>query len=390
LAYLGERIQINRQPIPPQALLGSLQAIDAVAQQLQQQGLRQPSFFEYMTAAAFLYFKDQKVDIAIIETGLGGTLDATNVITQPLVCAITSIGYDHQAFLGPTLHDIAKAKGGIIKPQVPVVLGVMPAVAQRVIQAQAAAQGSACYTVREQWKGKPYPCSSLKGPHQRANAATATLTARLAAQQLGGLQLPIAQGLQEVFWPGRWQEGRLGKQRVILEGAHNPQGARALKALLAQHCLPAQQRNSSQTGLWVALGSCQPQHAKALARVLWPYADRLYLVKSSNERALDPSALALCLPPCDNPGQPLVLPASVSDLLELCQTQPAAASLLVTGSLYLIGDVLAQAAQSNNPELSRDAHLFLGYEKLNFNAHLDLGASFQDLGLGGAASPLLG
>src|SRR5687768_264449 len=186
---------------------------------------------------AFDLFREARVEVAVLEVGLGGRLDATNVV-EPIVTAITSIGLDHQAQLGESLESIAFEKAGIVKAGVPMITGDLPAAAERVIAGICLEHGaplipsSECRDL-EHWIGTA-PLA-LAGRHQRGNAAVAACVLRTAGR--AGLTVSdnaIRAGLTEVVWPGRLERFTYGSAEVLLDAAHNPDGARALAAYLQE------------------------------------------------------------------------------------------------------------------------------------------------------------
>lgn len=191
-----------------------------------------PTFFECATAAAFELFRRAGVEIAVLEVGLGGRLDATNVV-QPVATAITTIDFDHQAQLGSTIEEIAMEKAGIIKPGVPVVIGCLPPAAERVVQKTAASVGAPLVRACAESPGGAPARAGLPGKHQEENARV--VTALLRALNGHGFVVPdeaIAYGIEHVQWPGRLELFQRGGTDILLDAAHNPAGARALSAYL--------------------------------------------------------------------------------------------------------------------------------------------------------------
>src|ERR1035437_915178 len=187
-----------------------------------------------MTAMAFLQFARKHCDLSVIEVGLGGRLDATNIVT-PLVSVITSISMDHCEYLGSEIEKIAAEKAGIIKPGRPVVIGRMPSVAERVIRGIAMEHGAPVVSVMAEFGEDVarYPTTNLECDYQRWNAATATLAARALGPGWPITDGDIANGLRHVDWPGRWQRVRVDGRLTILDASHNPEGAQVLDANLA-------------------------------------------------------------------------------------------------------------------------------------------------------------
>ena len=237
LERLEERYVIGTGEVETARLRDAVGRVRAAVETLQRSGALDapPTFFECATAAAFDLFREAGVEIAVLEVGLGGRLDATNVVT-PIVTAITSIGFDHQAQLGNTLESIAFEKAGIVKPGVPLVCGEVPPAAAQVIAAvcrerQAPVVHASTCADLERWIGST-PLA-LAGRHQRANAAVAACV----LQQTDAAGVPvddaaIRAGLTDVSWPGRLERLRYGAAHVLIDAAHNPDGARALAAYL--------------------------------------------------------------------------------------------------------------------------------------------------------------
>ncbi|MDB6128810.1 MAG: Bifunctional folylpolyglutamate synthase/dihydrofolate synthase, partial [Verrucomicrobia bacterium] len=176
LVKLGERVQVDRQVLSEEEIVAYMAELTPIAARIAQaQPDESPSFFEYMTAMALLQFARKRCHAAVLETGLGGRLDATNIVS-PEVSVITSIGMDHCEYLGNEIGLIAREKAGIIKPGRPVVMGRVPREAEDVIRAVAGAQGSELFSVAEEFGDDvgAYPETNLEGDYQRWNAATAT------------------------------------------------------------------------------------------------------------------------------------------------------------------------------------------------------------------------
>src|SRR5581483_11023365 len=236
LIRLNERFVVNGTPASDDEIASAVDASRTVIERLRESGVLQvqPTFFEVTTAAAFELFRRAAVEVAVLEVGLGGRLDATNVVT-PVATAITSIGFDHQQYLGSTLREIAIEKAGIIKPGVPVVVGELPAEAFEAIERIASERRAELVRA-----GAVLPAGyervspALRGAHQLRNAAVAV--ALLEAANARGLGVPhaaITAGLTEVRWPGRLDLRRLDDGReLLLDAAHNPEGAAALAAFL--------------------------------------------------------------------------------------------------------------------------------------------------------------
>jgi dihydrofolate synthase/folylpolyglutamate synthase len=330
LVRLGERVRRNGVEMAESELVAAAAAIRPVAEAIAREtpGLA-PTFFELITALALRECLEVRpVDVLILETGLGGRLDATTVCS-PLVTVITSIGLDHQEYLGDTLEAIAAEKAGILKPGVPCALGILPAAAESVIRARAKALGVTVHAVRERF-GDDLPTTNLEGAHQRINAACALLACELAAPQLPFDPSAARAALCEVRWEARWQRIPLADGRtLVVDASHNEEGARALEPLLAKLVRPT-----------VIVGATGASRAGPLLAVVARHAAEIYLVEANNERALKADALAALLPPGFS-GK--VHRSCVADLFPGRDTCVAAGEcVVVVGSLYLAGEVLGR------------------------------------------------
>ena len=351
LVKLGERVQVDRRLLTEAEIVAYANELRPVAQTAAAFAADEhATFFEFMTAMAFLQFQRQRVDVAVVEVGMGGRLDATNVV-DPAVSVITSIGLDHCAELGNTLEKIAGEKAGIIKPGRPVVMGRLPAGAEQVVRAIAAERGAPVYAVRETF-GEDiagYPATNLAGDYQRWNAATATLVARLFAQwwsvssgraenPSGGRVPPsdedITRGLAQVNWPGRWQRTSIGGRPLILDASHNPEGAQMLEQNL--------QKLIAETGrkpvvVAAALGEFR---ARALLEVVLRHASEVHLGTPRQARACTFEELSALVPA---ESRHLVRRGTVEGIFpdaHTCTIGGPGDTVVVTGSIYLLGEVL--------------------------------------------------
>ena len=327
LIELGERIQINREPISESRLIDLVEQLRAHYDFLHQTHPElDATFFELMTAVAWTEFRESKVNLAIIETGLGGRLDATNV-GRPTVCTITSIGMDHQEYLGNSIAEIAAEKAGILKSGVPCVVGFVPPEAEEVIRKRAKEVDAPLYFVRNRFKDE-LPLTNLKGQHQRQNAGAALLACELAAA------FPINNdtvqaALQNVEWPARWQEIKLQEGRtLIIDGSHNEEGINSTSILLSELKSPT-----------VILGSISLVRAEALIKTVANYAGEIILVSINHERAITPEELKKLVPKTFSGKIRL---STVKELFpETHQCLVTGSAVVVIGSLYLAGEVLA-------------------------------------------------
>jgi len=343
LVFLGERVQLNRTPLSPGEICRYAEELRPHADALRAHNPDDhPSFFEFMTAMAFLHFARKKADLALIEVGLGGRLDATSVV-QPHLCIITSIGFDHMEYLGDTLPLIAREKAGIIKPGVPVVLGWLPPEAEAAIREVAAAQRAPAHSVREVFGNDidKYPHTRLEGSHQRINAATALLATRLLNQHLPVTEAVADAALKEVDWPARWQRLPLSNGRqLILDASHNPEGAQTLDENLT--------RLRAETGRApiVLTGALGEYRARALLDVIARHAREIILLKPAQERALSPDELRKCVPASFSGP---VRAGSVAEIFPKpgeCTLGAPGDPIVATGSIYLIGEILEHFAHT--------------------------------------------
>ena len=343
LVKLGERIQVNRAPLDDAAICAYAEKLYAASSRFGKPGDEDfPSFFELMTAMAFLRFSETHCDAAVIETGLGGRLDATNIL-QPKVCAITSIGLDHCDMLGGTIEAVAAEKAGIIKPGVPAVLGCVPKAAERVIRSVAHEKGAPLFSVRERFGDDTdaYPQTNLFGDHQRRNAATATLVAEIFFRETRNEAAgDISAALNTVCWPARWERRKLEDGReLIIDVAHNAECAVALDAMLSAHIEKTGTRPSLIVGV---LGT---DRAQPILRVIAKHAGRIFLVRPAQDRACSLADLRACIP-ADFSGS--IFESDVATLFPgkgycALETQPGE-SIIVAGSCYLAGEVIAALA----------------------------------------------
>ncbi|MFZ4761704.1 MAG: bifunctional folylpolyglutamate synthase/dihydrofolate synthase [Alphaproteobacteria bacterium] len=334
----------------------------------------QLTFFEFITVLALLAFAENPADVVLLETGMGGRLDATNIIPQPNVTAITRISYDHREYLGDDLLAIAREKAGIIKPNRPCILAwqaedrVMELLQQQAAELQAPVlafggewgyeineDGTFLYKNREQSISLPAP--ALVGAHQYMNAATSiTSVLEIAAQQgFSCTATHIAEGLRRVYWPGRLQHVSSGTiaaslpamGELWLDGAHNDSGAEILAAQLQQW---------QDKRLILVLGMMERKNITEFIRPLWPWLETIITIPIEGVDCHSPEALAAALlaeqqaNPCSQPLH-ITTAASLEAGMALASTiinnapppMAAATRVLATGSLYLVGQILAQS-----------------------------------------------
>jgi dihydrofolate synthase/folylpolyglutamate synthase len=313
LVRFNERIQINGRPIDDADVTRGIQRIRArIVEQ------RHPTFFEITTALAFDYFRSHGVDLVVLETGLGGRLDATNVV-QPLVSVLTSIDMDHQKWLGNTLREIAIEKAGIIKIAVPVISGPQLAEVRSVLEQIAAAHSAPLSYAEIPIEGL---FIGLAGSHQRVNAAIAVNAIRKAGIQASPEALQ--KGLANVYWPGRFQ--RIN-ERIVLDGAHNPAATKCL--------LRTWQECGGPPKATIIFGGLIDKDLQGMISILSKLAARFLIVPIRSQRAASPIEI--------EPFVPQYLSATRCDSVEeaLALAYRFDNEILVTGSLFLVGETLA-------------------------------------------------
>ena len=284
----------------------------------------QLTFFEALTAVAFIAFSEAKCDYAVLETGLGGRLDATNICV-PEICVITKIGLDHCDWLGDTVEKIAAEKAGIIKKGVPIVLGKNDPEVIAVVKTRASEVGAPFFYAPDMADESEIPDGfSLEGAFNRENAVTA-----LAALKV--LKKGSRDGLSNVVWPGRFQ--RVG--RFIIDGAHNPPAARALAAALSKYAPFA---GSVPT---LIAGFCGDKDVDETLRILAPLVGKGIAVRTNNPRSLAPEELAQKM---ESAGIPAISCDSIHLALEKMGSVPNGSGVdtLICGSLFLAGEALAE------------------------------------------------
>jgi dihydrofolate synthase/folylpolyglutamate synthase len=347
LCSYTERFLINGKEIASRELDKLLDGIRPVAEEIARQpGMEHPTEFEILTAAAFLYFAGAKVDLAVLEVGLGGRLDATNVVS-PLVAVFTHIALDHRAVLGDTLRAIAWEKAGIIKPGVPVVSSRQEPEAGAVIEAACRQQGSALNLVGRDIKVEEIRLAErgiscdlsgrnwryldvrvpLLGRHQAENGATA-LGAVEVLRQHGFIitENDIRQGLARLRWPAR-MEIVSEKPMLLLDAAHNPDGVRVLRAAMEFH-FPGRR-------VIMVFGALADKDVAAMAAQLAPLAEVVIVTRPQSPRALEPEAAVSLF-------QDLVPKVLVEDEITAALARAREYSgpediILVCGSFYLVG-----------------------------------------------------
>ena len=317
LVTFRERIRVNGEMISENAVADGLTMIrDLIAD-----WDPHPTFFEVTTALALKHFGDAKIELGILETGLGGRLDATNAV-QTDVSVITPIALDHEKWLGHTLAAIAGEKAGIIKPRVPVVSAPQQPAAEEVVRARAAECGSPVQFVSETYQGSPV---ALRGDYQKQNAAIAIAAIHAANVPLS--DKAIVRGFAAIEWPARFQKW---DERTIIDGAHNPGAAR----ILAQTWREVFGDQKAK----LVLAVLSDKDLRGICQALASIADSVLLPKILSERAAPPGELAKVLSNI-TPSLPYSIIPTIGEALKLARTKPN--PILITGSLHFAGEVLA-------------------------------------------------
>ena len=317
LVSFRERIQVDGELISKDQVVRGLTKIRELIADWEPH----PTFFEITTALALDHFRNLEAEIVLLETGMGGRLDATNA-TQPVVSVLTPIDYDHQKWLGSSLTEIAREKAGIIKPGIPVVSARQLPEVEAVIRARAVECAAPLDFVKQPFDRLPIV---LSGTHQKQNAALALSALHTAKIEVD--EDAVARGLATVVWPARFQRW---DERTIIDGAHNPAGARIL-AETWREIFGDQQAT-------IVLAVLQEKDAVDICATLGAIAHRWLLPSIRSGRALAPAELRLTLQD-QAPDTPVAIMASFGTAWE--EAQRDTAPILITGSLHFAGEALA-------------------------------------------------
>jgi dihydrofolate synthase/folylpolyglutamate synthase len=341
LVDFSERIRVQGRTIPPQTVVDLVREL---RRDLERTAIAL-THFEFATLIAFEWFARVGVEVGVIEVGLGGRLDATNTV-RPLATAITTIARDHEAWLGHDLRSIAAEKAGIAKPGVPLVIGALPPEAEAVVRERAAVVGAPVVRAGRlegpadalayrdgavAWDGLRL---GLPGAFQRQNAAVALGVLACLGERLPCTASAVRAGLASVEWPGRL--ATLGEgPRVLLDGAHNPAGAAGLAAEL-----PAWLGGRR---LVIVFAVMEDKDWPAMIEPLLPFASRVVLTRVGR-RGLAPGRIADALG-ARVPTQPIVEPRGA--IRAACDAAGPDGAVLVTGSLFLVGEAYAALGGAN-------------------------------------------
>lgn len=337
-----ERIQVAGRPVSAARFAAAFDEVHASAETL----LRQeridlhPTYFESVTAMALLLFRECGVQFAVLEVGLGGRLDATNAVT-PELCVVTPVDFDHEAYLGKSLESIAGEKAGILKPGVRAVFARQRPEAERVLEARAAALGVGVARSSDvaisgvalhargsdfMWGEAAVTCR-LPGEHQVENACTAIAALR----QLGIAPDAIRAGLAQTVWPGRLERVSSNPE-IILDGAHNPAGARALAEYLNRFYEPRH--------VWLIYGAMRDKAVEEIAAILFPRAGHVIVTAPAQARALRPESIRDL---ADHHSMSVA--PDIQAALAMAGAMAGGAAeedaIFVTGSLFLVGEARA-------------------------------------------------
>jgi dihydrofolate synthase / folylpolyglutamate synthase len=336
LVRLEERFVIAGSEVSPAALDAAAGRIRRAAEALVESGglPSLPTFFECTTAIAFDLFREARVDVAVLEVGLGGRLDSTNIVS-PIAAAIVSIDFDHEEQLGRTLESIAAEKAGVVKPGIPVVCGPLPSEALAVIAAACAERGATLIrtdtdaALSDRVAALPL---ALPGAHQKANAAVALRL--LDAIDARGLSIDAAAmraGLTTAVWPGRIERFTFGGRHVVLDAAHNTAGARALSSYL---------REAEPGGVTLVFGAMRDKAVGDMLAALAPCVRAIVCTTAPSPRALSARQLAVMARDAGLAAE--AVPDPVDALARACGY---GRTVVVAGSIFLIGPVRERLAR---------------------------------------------
>jgi dihydrofolate synthase/folylpolyglutamate synthase len=337
-------VRINGCPVSAGEFSAAFDRVHACAEQLLDLGSIDfhPTYFETVTAMAFVLFHERLTETVVLEVGLGGRLDATNVV-HPELCVITPVDFDHEALLGKSLQAIASEKAGILKPGVPAVLAGQRPEAQATLDARAAGLGIEVVRAQEKWKAESVRLTArgaefraqaemieplriacpLAGRHQVENAIVA-----IAALERLGVPVPaIERGIAGTRWPGRLEHVSVSPE-IILDGAHNPAGARALAGYIRQFY--------SGRHIVMIYGAMRDKAIAEMTGVLFPLVDEVIATAPHQSRAVDPETIRAL---AEHPS--VQTAPDLAAALRATRAGPSDRVIFITGSLFLVGEALA-------------------------------------------------
>ena len=345
LVDLGERVRVNGEILSHNKLLDHIQVLKPLAEEIDKEfpGMH-PSFFEMITAVAFCEFSAEKVDLVVLETGLGGRLDSTNVV-HPEISVITTISLDHSHILGDTIEQIAYEKAGIVKKGCPVLTGWLPSTANETVRKFAQKNKAPFHTLASCPEDGELPKSNLIGQHQRRNAALAVKVTEMLKGKFPLDPAKSSQALLQVELEGRWQVIQ-EEPMIILDACHNKEGAKALVRQLDN--LPSNKE------LIIWFGALGKERAREILPELANFANEIRLFQPNQPRACSFDDMQAILSPFFKGKVHSGRSGRVQSYLDELKLNQI---LLITGSIYLLGEVLEIVKKSKKR----------------------LGSSFQDL-----------
>jgi dihydrofolate synthase/folylpolyglutamate synthase len=366
LVSFCERFQVNGKPIAERDIVRLVEEIKPLLERVgAHPEFRAPTFFEAVTAMALRYFQEQRADVVVWETGLGGRLDATNVVT-PLASVITNIAFDHTQYLGETLAQIATEKCGIIKPGIPVITAAAAEEPLSVIRRTAGTHGCKLRVVGQDIRAtrlsEDEQCQRvdvsgtrhdygpltipLLGAHQTINCATA-----IAALEASGLTFTpkqVHEGLVHTAWPGRFQFVN-HDPTVVLDGAHNAAATERLAATVREHFAGRR--------LTLILGVLRDKNYDQMCQILAPLAGRVLCVPVNSERTSDPDELARWCKAA-NPPAPITIARNLAEAYALARSENAEV-IVIAGSLFLVGEALDRLGFAHTTKAKTQRELVL-------------------------------
>ena len=350
LVLVNERIQVDGAKISDEAFAEVISCIREKSEELQAKlGWEEPpSFFEFLTVASFLYFAQANVEIAVLEVGLGGRLDAT-ATANPIMALITNVDYDHEQILGATLAEIAREKAGVIRPESPVLVGCEDTEPLEAIRTRARELGAECIELKQFGRAEnvksfgghcrfdlslngtylPNVSLGLRGRFQVENAVAAAAAAwKLREAGSPVSRRALVEALQEVQWPGRL-EPVSSSPMVLLDGAHNPGAARRVAQFV--------QENAPQKKIRLIYASMLDKNIGQITEILFPLAEKVYLTQPRLPRAAPPEYLLESAR--FRPARYVLVKDPIQALNQALRESNPGDLVLATGSLFLVGEI---------------------------------------------------
>lgn len=338
LLEINERIQINRINISDSDFVKEFKELELAAKKMAEiYPELKATFFEYITAMALKYFKEKSVDFAVLEVGLGGRLDASNIV-KPKICAITSIALEHTQYLGNSIAEIACQKAGIIKKNTPVVCGILPKEAISEIEKIAKEKNAPLYKLEDFYTLNPQFDTSFEASYQKKNAALAFLICKILSESTRLFEFSEAKAkdaLLDTTWSARWQKIPLKNNiTLILDCSHNVEGAVELEKNLEVLI----KKNNGKKPI-IVTGILGIDRAIPLLKVISKYARKILFVEPKEDRALTFKGLEKCLPE----SHPLISNKQISEIFngQIESNFEKGDTIVCTGSCYLAGEVLS-------------------------------------------------